>query len=131
MSVANVIIGRYSAFSYYNGAVPASSPYQANARTCPTQINRKITILWHTWRMDEDQLFLRPAKSPAAGISEDEYRRADDLAFIEAQLAYGLSSATERPTENELSDFSRLWHDGCGKAIIEAQNVDQNHSAEV
>ena len=20
----------------------------------------------------------------------------------------------ERPTENELSDFSRLWHDGCG-----------------
>jgi transposase len=23
--------------------------------------------------------------------------------------------AAERPTENELSDFSRLWHDGCGK----------------
>src|SRR5271166_5248621 len=37
----------------------------------------------------------------------------------------------KRPTENELSDFSRLWHDGCGKTIIEAQNVDQNHSAEV
>jgi hypothetical protein len=30
----------------------------------------------------------------------------------------------KRPTENELSDFSRLWHDGCGKTIIEAQNVD-------
>src|ERR1700730_3692363 len=22
---------------------------------------------------------------------------------------------SKRPTENELSDFSRLWHDGCGK----------------
>ena len=40
-------------------------------------------------------------------------------------------AASERPTENELSDFSRLWHDGCGKTIIEAQNVDRNHSAEV
>jgi hypothetical protein len=40
-------------------------------------------------------------------------------------------SKTQRLTENELSDFSRLWHDGCVKAIIEAQNVDQNHSAEV
>jgi len=37
----------------------------------------------------------------------------------------------ERLTENELSDFSRLWHDGCGKTIIEAQDVDQNHSAQV
>ncbi len=26
--------------------------------------------------------------------------------------------AYKRPTENELSDFSRLWHDGCGKTII-------------
>ena len=24
-------------------------------------------------------------------------------------------SPTEWPTENELSDFSSLWHDGCGK----------------
>ena len=38
---------------------------------------------------------------------------------------------TKRLTENELSDFSRLWHDGCGVAIIEAQDVDRNHSAEV
>jgi len=37
----------------------------------------------------------------------------------------------KRLTENELSDFSRLWHDGCGKTIIEAQDVDQNHSAQV
>jgi hypothetical protein len=37
----------------------------------------------------------------------------------------------KRLTENELSDFSRLWHDGCGKAIIEAQDVDRNHSSEV
>jgi hypothetical protein len=37
----------------------------------------------------------------------------------------------ERLTENELSDFSRLWHDGCAEAIIESQDVDRNHSAEV
>jgi hypothetical protein len=37
----------------------------------------------------------------------------------------------ERLTENELSDFSRLWHDGCGEAIIEAQDVDRNHSRKV
>ena len=37
----------------------------------------------------------------------------------------------KRLTENELSDFSRLWHDGCGKTIIEAQDVEQNHSPEV
>jgi hypothetical protein len=36
---------------------------------------------------------------------------------------------SKRLTENELSDFSRLWHDGCDKAIIEAQDVDRNHSA--
>ena len=29
--------------------------------------------------MDEDQLLLRPAKPPPAGISEDEYRHAEDL----------------------------------------------------
>ena len=38
---------------------------------------------------------------------------------------------TKRLTENELSDFSRLWHDGCGKAIIETQDVDRNHSPEI
>jgi len=38
---------------------------------------------------------------------------------------------TKRLTENELSDFSRLWHDGCSEAIIEAQDVDRNHSPEV
>jgi hypothetical protein len=37
----------------------------------------------------------------------------------------------KRLTENELSDFSQLWHDGCVEAIIEAQNVDRNHSAKV
>jgi hypothetical protein len=34
-------------------------------------------------------------------------------------------------TENELSDLSRLWHDGCVKATIETQDVDRNHSSEV
>jgi hypothetical protein len=38
---------------------------------------------------------------------------------------------SKRLTENELSDFSRLWHDGCGKTIIEAQDVDRNHSPKV
>ena len=38
---------------------------------------------------------------------------------------------SKRLTENELSDFSLLWHDGCVDTIIEAQDVDRNHSAEV
>jgi hypothetical protein len=37
----------------------------------------------------------------------------------------------QRLTENESSDFSRFWHDGCDEAIIEAQDVDQNHSPAV
>jgi hypothetical protein len=37
----------------------------------------------------------------------------------------------KRLTENELSDFSYLWHDGCAEAITEAQDVDRNHSAEI
>src|SRR5438045_1555482 len=37
----------------------------------------------------------------------------------------------KRLTENELSDFSRLCHDGCVEAIIESQDVDRNHSTEV
>src|SRR6202040_1753050 len=39
------------------------------------------------------------------------------------------SRPSQRLTENEFIDFSRLWHDGCVKAIIEAQDVDRNHSA--
>ena len=39
--------------------------------------------------------------------------------------------SAKRLTENELSDFSGLWNDGYGQAIIEAQNVDRNHSTEV
>ena len=42
-----------------------------------------------------------------------------------------LALCLKRLTENELIDFSRLWHDGCVKAIIEAQDVDRNHSAKV
>src|SRR6266478_5964391 len=37
----------------------------------------------------------------------------------------------KRLTENELSNFSRLWHGGCVEAIIEAQDVDRNHSTQV
>ena len=42
-----------------------------------------------------------------------------------------LITSAERLTENELSDFSQLCHNGCVKAIIEAQDVDRNHSAQV
>jgi hypothetical protein len=41
------------------------------------------------------------------------------------------AAMVKRLTENELSDFSRLWHDGCVEAIIEAQDVDRNHSTQV
>src|ERR1700746_1299706 len=46
-------------------------------------------------------------------------------------VAAGRATWTKRLTENELSDFSRWWHDGCGETIIEAQHVDRNHSPEV
>ena len=51
--------------------------------------------------------------------------------FVDAELWSECGKGSKRLTENELSDFSRLWHDGCGKTIIEAQDVDQNHSAQV
>ena len=33
--------------------------------------------------------------------------------------ASAIGALTKRLTENELSDFTRLWHDGCGEAISE------------
>jgi hypothetical protein len=42
-----------------------------------------------------------------------------------------MTSSAKRLTENELSDFSLLWYDGCSEAIIEAQYVDRNHASEV
>ena len=36
--------------------------------------------------MDEDQLFLRPAKPPPAGISEDVYRTIEPSDFTTARL---------------------------------------------
>ena len=58
------------------------------------------------------------------------YGKAAEQGYPVAQFNLG-QRYSQRLTENELSDFSRLWHDGCVKAIIEAQNVDQNHSAKV
>jgi hypothetical protein len=53
---------------------------------------------------------------------------SEERPVIEAALAemgeHDAISLAERLTENELSDFSRLWHDGCVEAIIEAQDVD-------
>jgi hypothetical protein len=53
-------------------------------------------------------------------------RRDVSLSFRQAA-----TRAAKRLTENELSDFSLLCEDGCGKAIIEAQYVDRNHSTEI
>jgi adenylate cyclase len=36
------------------------------------------------------------------------------LAYEQALEKDPESIEAKRPTENELSDFSRLWHDGCG-----------------
>jgi hypothetical protein len=47
----------------------------------------------------------------------------------DSSATYGQNPLVKRLTENELSDFSQLWHDGCVEAIIEAQDVDRNHSA--
>jgi hypothetical protein len=69
-------------------------------------------------------------------------RDQETIASIASKLSRGQFSAifssipcgllvSKRLTENELSDFRRLWHDGCGETIIEAQDVDRNHSPEV
>jgi hypothetical protein len=51
--------------------------------------------------------------------------------YLSTKLRVYFLTSPKRPTENELSGFSRLWHDGCGETIIEAQHVDLNHSPEV
>ena len=53
-------------------------------------------------------------------------RRAGALRDVECR-----NRPPKRLTENELSDFSRLWHGGCDDTNIEAQHVDRNHSPEV
>src|SRR6516165_1211384 len=37
------------------------------------------------------------------------------LSFAAAPVLLSVSGRAKRLTENVLSDFSRLWHDGCGK----------------
>jgi hypothetical protein len=61
--------------------------------------------------MDEDQLFLRPAKPPPAGISEDVYQLTDDLDFIKAQLA-------QLPTRREVSQAAMLGTIGGAVAAV-------------
>src|SRR6516164_5070204 len=64
-----------------------------------------------------------------AGFSLAEFPRVS--AYLDAIRARPSWKETpKRLTENELSDFSRLWHGGCGETIIEAQHVDRNHSPE-
>ncbi len=80
-----------------------------------------------TWPAYTAARYLRP---DATGSGNREER---DRLLAEAEVILGgwPFPLDLRATENELSDFSRLWDDGCGKTIIEAQNVDRNHSAEV
>jgi len=56
---------------------------------------------------------------------------AGEVIFLPGQKPHAFIVTTQRLTENELSDFSRLCHDGCVEAIIESQDVDRNHSTEV
>jgi Beta-lactamase len=58
-------------------------------------------------------------------------RSANAPELVDENTVFDAASLAKRLTENELSDFSRLWHDGCSEAIIEAQGVDRNHSPEV
>jgi hypothetical protein len=101
--------------------------------------------------LNEDQPFCallkstseRPLTPEAAGAKERNQRSSISLCLdlslqiskflIAPSLAYVAiyDFTAKRLTENELSDFRRLWHDGCGKTIIEAQDVDRNHSPEV
>jgi hypothetical protein len=62
-------------------------------------------------------------QEPAGGLIKEQQ-------YAEGFVLTGWKIA-KRLTENELSDFSYLWHDGCAEAITEAQDVDRNHSAEV
>jgi hypothetical protein len=79
--------------------------------------NLSSTILWHTGRMDEDQLFLRAAKPPPAGVDEHTYQMLDDLDCLKAQLA-------QLPRRRE------VWHAmalgiaiGAGVAVMLAEAV--------
>ena len=67
-----------------------------------------------------------------SGLEPKEIR--SDSFFGKSGCPHGEFTQVDRPerlTENELSDFSRLWHDGCSELIIGAQDVDRNHSPEV
>jgi hypothetical protein len=71
---------------------------------------------------------------PARKVASAKSTRVSMFARTGASRVFrnlSLGLEPKRPTENELSDFSQLWHDGCGKTIIEAQDVDRNHSSEV
>ena len=72
------------------------------------------------------------ASATAVEVVQFKYSVAHTaLPMRAADIAKTLTKFAKRLTENEFSDFSRLWHDGCSEAIIEAQDVDRNHSPEV
>jgi hypothetical protein len=84
-----------------------------------------LTDLW---------IAFRPSRNSLAMLSAPTERvlwHRDILAAVANSLCVLDHYRTQRLTENELSDFSRLCHDGCGKAIIETQDVDRNHSPEI
>ena len=73
------------------------------------------------------------ADNTSAKIADGLFEEIAKIGEASVRRIYGdfSSARSKRLTENELSDFSRLWHDGCGKAIIEIQDVDRNHSPEI
>ena len=54
---------------------------------------------------------------PRSSAFTKDLRQIDDG----DQLSIVVIVVSERLTENELSDFSQLWHGGCGETIIEAR----------
>ena len=68
------------------------------------------------WLLDTNVLSaFAPGKPAVAARSAAWFNEHSDALFLSAITAAEIEAGiSKRPTENELSDFSRLWHDGCG-----------------
>jgi len=104
-------------------------------RTLRVTLCNKTLPRWAKWMVRAPALQCRAAITFHHLVDrQDIFGKAMDGRWASAPEPVPIAVAPANPqrlTENELSDFSRLWHDGCVKAIIEAQDVDRNHSAQV
>src|SRR5271166_1360613 len=97
--------------------------------------DRESNVKWKlktkvAWMADQAAFFDRsPFKSDQE--RRDAFLKCAERFCDQEAANYWDGQFTERLTENELSYFSRLWHDGCGETIIGAQDVDRNHSPKV